>query len=408
MTLSELIKNKDLRNFLCMRLNYAFGFNMLNTVVGWQVYELTNSYLSLGLIGLAVIIPYIITSLFSGYVADIKDRKTIIMVCQSLYIFVALVLFLLNTVLKDTLTHSGIWIIYALMFVTGIIRGFLSPAQSAYVSQLTSREQYAEVSPWLTLTWHISSVCGPALAGFMYGYLGSVSVYVTILAISIFAFLFAVALPKKAKPTLSKSESMLESLTQGFGFVFSNPIVLGALSLDMFAVLFGGAIAMLPAFSKEILLSGPETLGVLRAAPAVGGIIVGTILTQFPPMHNAGRKLLWCVAGFGICTIIFAFSRNYYLSLLALAGTGGFDNVSMVIRGAIAQIYTPDEMRGRVSAVNGIFIGASNELGEAESGFAAEAMGLVPSVAVGGCLTLLTVGLIAKYVPQLRNLSIKK
>jgi Na+/melibiose symporter-like transporter len=241
----------------------------------------------------------------------------------------------------------------------------------------------------------------------VYGYFGSVSVYVMILIIALLAIFFSLLLPKKEKPIRVEKETMLESLTKGFGFVFSNQIVWGALTLDMFAVLFGGAVAMLPAFSKEILLSGPETLGFLRAAPAVGGIVVGAVLTQYPPMHNAGRKLLWCVAGFGVCTIIFAFSRNYYLSLLALAGTGGFDNVSMVVRGAIAQIYTPDDMRGRVSAVNGIFIGASNELGEAESGFAASAIGLVPSVAVGGCLTLLTVALIAKFAPKLRNLSIK-
>jgi MFS family permease len=408
MTLPELIKNKDLRNFVFMRLCYAFGFNMLNTVVSWQVYELTHSYLSLGLIGLAVIVPYIVTSLFSGYVADIKDRKTIIFICQIFYVFVAITMLCLNTILKDTLILYGVWIIYGLMFLTGIIRGFLSPAQSAYVSQLTTRDLYTQVSPWLTLTWHISAVGGPALAGLVYGYFGSESVYVMILIIALLALFFSILLPKKEKPVRAEKETMAESLTKGFSFVFSNQIIWGALTLDMFAVLFGGAVAMLPAFSKEILFSGPETLGFLRAAPAIGGILVGSYLTQHPPNVNAGRKLLWCVAGFGVCTIIFAFSRNYYLSLLALAGTGAFDNVSMVVRGAVAQLYTPDEMRGRVSAVNGIFIGASNELGEMESGLAASAIGLVPSVAVGGCLTLVTVGLIAKFAPKLRDLSLEK
>ena len=406
MTLSELIKNTNLRNFITTRISYAICFNMLNTVIGWQIYELTGSYLALGFVGLAVIIPYVITSLFSGYVADTRNRKSIIVLCLTAYMLCNLVLFVMNTLYKDTLMSLGIGVIYFILSITGIIRGFQGPSLSAYSAQLTTPDKYAEVSTWLTLTWHIGAVGGPAIAGLIYSYKGVSAVYGVIFMLSLVAFLFATLLPKMPIPVQNKQENIFESLSKGFGFVLNNQIILGAISLDMFAVLFGGAVALIPAFTKEILLSGPEMLGFLRAAPAVGGILVGAYMTQNPPTHNAGRKLLWCVAGFGVCTIIFALSNNYYLSLLALAGTGGFDNVSMVIRGTISQLYTPDDMRGRVSAVNGIFIGTSNELGEFESGSAAALIGLVPSVVFGGIMTLVTVGITAKYAPKLRDLSL--
>ena len=406
MTLSELLKNTNLRNFITTRISFAMCFNMLNTVISWQVFELTGSYWALGFVGLVVIIPYVITSLFSGYIADTRDRKTIIILCLFFYAICNFVLFVMNAYYKDVLLDLGIRVIYFILFITGIIRGFQGPSQSAYVAQLTGSEKYAEVATWLTLTWHIASVGGPAIAGLIYSKYGVSAVYSVIFILSVTALIFAILLPKTPIPIQNKQESIFESLSKGFGFVLKNQIILGAISLDMFAVLFGGAVALIPAFTKEILLSGPEMLGFLRAAPAVGGILVGSYLTQHPPTHNAGRKLLWCVAGFGVCTIIFALSNNYYLSLLALAGTGGFDNVSMVIRGTISQLYTPDDMRGRVSAVNGIFIGTSNELGEFESGSAAALLGLVPSVVFGGIMTLVTVGITAKYAPKLRDLSL--
>ncbi len=402
-----VLRISDFRNFILSRLCAAIAFNMLNTIVGWQVYELTKDYFSLGKIGLSVIIPFTIVSLFSGYVAEVVDRRRIIRICVAALALCMLGFYLLNTVYIDVLKTQGVGLIYALMFCTGIIRGFLSPAQSAFIAQLTPREHYAQASTWSTIVWHTSAVGGPAVAGLMYAWVGAPATYLTMFLLEIISFSFLFFVEKKPLPSINQGESIGKRLSEGLKFVFGHQIILGSITLDMFSVLFGGAVAMLPAFADEVLNQGPQGLGFLRAAPAVGALLMGFYMTQHPPVVNAGKKLLWTVAGFGLCTIVFALSNNFYLSMLALAGTGAFDNVSMVIRGTIMQLYTPDDMRGRVSAVNGIFIGTSNELGEFESGLAARLMRLVPSVIFGGCMTLVTVGLTARLAPKLRNLSLE-
>ena len=395
------------RNYFISRLFMTFAVNMLGTVIFYQVYELTQDNFKVGLIGLVEFIPFVIVTFFSGYLADILDRKKIIATSIFTYVFCVLFLLLLSTKLSFLFATFGISLIYAVNFVIGAIRGFLSPALSAFAAQLVPEELYPYSSNWLTITWHIGSVGGPAVGGLLYGWAGIGTAYVTIMILVLLSFLVFLTVPKQKMTERNRKEPILTSLSVGLKFVFNNQILLGALALDMFAVLFGGAVAMLPGFADKILNQGPEGLGFLRAAPAVGAIIMGIYLTQNPPMHNAGRKLLWSVLGFGLATILFAFSTNFYLSLFALALTGLFDDVSMVIRGTIVQLYTPNEMRGRVSAVNGIFIGSSNELGAFESGVASRFMGLVPSVAFGGCMTILVVALTAKFATKLRDLSIE-
>jgi MFS family permease len=391
------------RNFLIARLFMTFSVNMLGTVVMWQVYEITKDNFAVGMIGLAEFIPFVLITFFAGYLADIIDRKSIIVTCTFLYSLCALLLFLFTSELSFVLTSVGVWAIYAINFLIGFIRGFLSPAQSAFMSQLVPKEYYTYSSNWVNMTWHIGSVAGPAVAGLVYAFIGANFAYGIICCLVLLSFLLMLQVPKQPLPE-QKREPLTKSLGAGLQYVFSNQIVLGSITLDMFAVLFGGAVAMLPGYAAEVLHVGAGGLGFLRAAPAIGAIIMGIIMTKYPPNKNAGRDLLVAVSGFGLATILFAFSTNYMLSLFALAMTGFFDNVSMVIRGTIIQLYAPDEMRGRISAVNSIFIGSSNELGAFESGVAARGMGLVPSVAFGGFMTLVVVGVMAKFAPKLRAL----
>jgi MFS family permease len=395
------------RNFLIARLFMTFAVNMLGTVVMWQVYEMTKDNFSVGMIGLAEFLPFFVVTIFAGYVADVVDRKSIIVVCTFFYSLCTLILFLFTSHLSFILSSVGVWAIYAINFAIGIIRGFLSPAQSAFTAQLVPKEYYAYSSNWINMAWHIGSVGGPAVAGLVYAFGGANIAYSIISFLVFSSFLLLMLIPKQPMPT-QKPEPIFDKLSAGFKYVFSHQIILGSITLDMFAVLFGGAVAMLPGYAAEVLHVGASGLGFLRAAPAIGAIIMGIIMTKYPPNRNAGRDLLLAVAGFGVATIVFAFSTNYILSFIALALTGFFDNVSMAVRGTIIQLYAPDEMRGRISAVNSVFIGSSNELGAFESGVAARAMGLVPSVAFGGCMTMLVVAIMAKFAPKIRNLDFTK
>lgn len=407
------------RNFLISRSFMTFAVNMLSTVIMWQVYEITKNKLlsqgteafeaskqasfAVGMIGLAEFIPFVIITFFAGYLADIIDRKKIITACIAAYTVCVLILIGYSTKFSYFLDSVGVIAIYSVNFIIGFIRGFLSPAQSAFMAQLVPKEYFTYSSNWINMAWHVGSVGGPAVAGLIYGFAGAGIAYLIIFILVLLAFILMLQVPKQTLPE-QKRAPLTKSLGAGLDFVFKNPIILGSISLDMFAVLFGGAVAMIPAFADQILHAGATGAGFLRAAPAFGAIIMGIIMTKYPPQKNAGRDLLISVAGFGVATIIFAFSTNYLLSFIALAFTGFFDNVSMVIRGTIIQLYTPDEMRGRVSAVNAIFIGSSNELGAFESGVATRFMGLSPSVVFGGTMTLLTVGLVGWLSPKLRKL----
>lgn len=325
-----------------------------------------------------------------------------------IYLLCALILFSFTYNLSSVLLLFGTTPIYIVIAITGFARAALYPAQTALMAQIVPRELYANSSTWNSTVWHIAAVTGPALGGLIYGFFGITNAYLTVVFFVFSGLLLFLGIKSKPIPTKDKKENLMQSLTVGIKFVFKNQIILGALSLDMFAVLFGGAVAMLPVFAAEVLHVGPQGLGFLRAAPAAGAVIMSMILAYYPPVINAGKKLLFCVSAFGLCIIFFAISKNFYLSLALLALSGMFDNVSVIIRHTIIQLYTPDNMRGRVAAVNSIFIGSSNEIGSFESGLAARILGLIPSVIFGGSMTLLIAGVTAKIAPVLRKMDLGK
>ncbi len=407
-TAYAVLRITDFRYFIIARAFIVFGVNMLGTVVAWQIYALTKDVYALGLIGAAEFVPFLLVTLFGGYVADIAERWRIIQWCNVFYGLSAVALYLFSTHLQTTLTAYGALPIYGIIMFTGLVRGFLGPAQQAFMAQLIPKSLYANAATWNTIIWHIGGIGGPALGGLLYAFTGGAASTYAIVAVLTFINVVLLFWIKTRSVPLPKSgrEGLFTSVAAGWRFVFSSPILLGAMALDMFAVLFGGAVAMLPAFAETVLSQGAQGLGALRAAPAVGALLMAMILTTQAPTKHTGKILLGAVAGFGVCTILFALSRNFYFSLLMLAGTGFFDNISMVIRGVVMQLNTPDEVRGRVSSVNGLFIGSSNELGAYESGLAARLMGLIPSVVFGGVMTLLVVAVTWWRVPKLRDLDL--
>ncbi len=394
--------------FLAARFFLTMAIQMQGVLVGWQVYALTKNVFALGMIGLTEAIPFIVTSVFSGHIADSFERRKIIRIASLFFMLATCALFLFSLNDEAILKKFGSSPIFIIIIIVGITRGFLSPAVPSLLTQIVPRNLYGNSATWNTTVWHIGAIAGPALAGILFGYFGptvSYGVNVGFLVISLFFFSLLSSRPLPMKQT---KEPIRESLTVGVKFVFKHPIILGALSLDLFAVLFGGAVAMLPAIADQVLHVGAKELGILRAAPAMGAVIMAMVLAYFPPIKNSGKKLLLAVVAFGVFTILFALSTNFYLSLILLMLTGAFDNVSVVIRHTILQLLTPDEMRGRVSSVNSIFIGSSNEIGAFESGLAASLLGLIPSVFFGGIMTILVVILVSKLSPGLRNFQLNK
>lgn len=397
------------RRILLGRLFLTLGIQIQAVSIGWLLYIKTGDPLALGLSGLAEAIPYITTSMFSGYIADTKNRKHVLMGAL-FFLFLASIGLLfqimsdLNTASKslETLPY------YFALFSVGLSRGFMGPSLQALWADIVPKEIYHNAATWSANLFNFAAVSGPAIGGLMYGFMGPISANIAVcilLICSLIAFTFVRYIRPEHIPS---NESLGHKLTAGLTFVFSHQVLVGAMALDMFAVLFGGALALLPAFTKDVLHLGPEALGILRASPFIGSLFMGMYLAHHPPIGKTGKLLLMAVAGFGMCMIAFALSTNYYVSLILLAASGAFDNISMVIRGSIAQLLTPDEMRGRVSAVNGIFIGASNEIGAFESGLAARFLGLIPSVIAGGSMTLLIVAFTSWRLPSMRSFSIKE
>lgn len=377
---------------------------MQSVIVGWQIYQLTHDALALGMIGLAEAIPYMSIALFAGHVADRVNRKKIILISNTIYFICTIGLLLISTNFHFMLETSGTLPIYLIIFITGLARGFISPAQNALAAQLVPRELFGNASTWNSIIWQVAAVTGPAIGGLSYGFAGVWQAYTIVAVFSALSLTFFYFTKKKPMPLQTKVETIRQSLSSGINFVFQNQIILSSISLDMFAVFFGGAVSVLPIFADQILNTGAEGLGLLRAAPAVGAIFMSLWQVHNPMFENAGRNLLTSVFGFGVTMIIFALSQNFYLTFFILMLGGAFDNVSVIIRATIIQIYAPDEMRGRVSSVNGIFIGSSNELGSFESGVAAKLMGLIPSVIFGGSMTLAVVAAVSGLAPKLKNL----
>jgi MFS family permease len=418
------LRIKDFRLFVATRFFLTVATQMEGVIVGWQIYKITGDPLALGMIGLAEAIPFMMVTLYAGHLADMMSRKKIILTAVSGFMLCSLMLLLFTMHLTTALDTLGTLPIYAVICLTGVARGFAGPSFSAFLAQLVPRDLYSSAAAWNSTVWQTAAVTGPAIGGLLYGFLESYhtaigmkteeavshayaisyGVVATLIAVSLICFSFVSSKPLSVS---KKVETLSERLAAGVRFVFNNQVVLGALSLDLFAVFFGGAVALLPIFADTVLHTGPQGLGILRAAPSLGAVLMALFLAHRPPMEQAGTKLLFYVAGFGACMIAFALSSNFYLSLVVLAASGALDAVSVVIRSTILQLMTPDEMRGRVSAVNSIFIGSSNEIGSFESGAAARLMGLIPSVVFGGCMTLLVVGVTAKVAPKLRELDLK-
>jgi MFS family permease len=401
-----VLRLKEYKFYLANRFLLTMGITMQSVIVGWQVYDITKDVFALGMIGLSEAIPFIVISIFSGHIADTFNRKKIILWFTFLFIIVTGALLYLSTDASSFIQRYGTLPIFSMIVLVGVIRGFLSAAFPSILSQIVPRELYGNAATWNSTVWHGASILGPSVAGLLIavGYTTAYTVDITFISLSFLAFLF---IASKPVPSREKSETLYESLTSGIKFVFKNQVVLGALSLDLFAVLFGGAVALLPAFAEEILHAGAVELGFLRAAPAIGAVVMAFIIAYKPPTKNAGRNLFLSVGAFGLSTILFGLSENIWMAFFFLFLTGAFDNVSVVIRHTVLQLATPDNMRGRVSAVNGIFIGSSNEIGAFESGATARAFGLKPSIIVGGILTVLVVAVTAKLAPKLRQLNIK-
>lgn len=399
------LKIPDFRLFIITRFTATLAIQIQAVVVGWQVYELTKDPLALGLIGLTEAIPSIAVSLYAGHLADVVNRKKIIVFCIATLLFCSSALLFFTLAPGRFLLNYGAIAIYSVIFISGIARGFLTPALFAFMPQLVPRNLYANAITWNSTLWETAAIGGPALGGFLFGFFNITTAYlvdVLLTACSLVLLLFIASRP--VPEATEEDQGMVEKIRAGLRFVFSNQIVLGAISLDLFAVLFGGAVALLPIFASDILHVGPQGLGLLRSSPSIGALLVALYVAHRPIQKNMGAILLACVAGFGGCMIGFGLSTSFLLSLFFLIASGGFDCISVIIRGTLLQTLTPENMKGRVSAVNNIFIGSSNEIGSFESGLAARLMGVVPSVIFGGCMTLAVVGVTGWLAKSLRQL----
>lgn len=399
------LQHAEFRNFIISRFFLIMALRMLGTVAAYQLFQITRDSFSIGLAGLAEFIPVFCLALYAGHVIDRSDKRTLLL--RSILIYsvctLAMVILTLPTVIGYFSARTLPWLFYAIIFCTGVIRAFAGPTTHALIAQLVPRDILHLAANISSSTWLIASITGHASSGFLIAGFGVNKTYGIILLIALISALFLMRIEKK--PILAKSTdvSAWQSVKEGLRFVYQNKIMLGALSLDLFAVLFGGVVALVPEFADRILMVGPIGFGWLNAAIDIGSILTIVLLTLRPMKKKQGERLFYAVGGFGLCIILFGLSDIYWISFLTLLLAGMFDGVSVVIRGTILQLTTPDHMRGRVSSVNSLFINSSNELGQFESGFAAKALGTVPSVLFGGCVTLLVVVITWLRAPSLRK-----
>lgn len=369
-------------------------------VIGFQIYKITNSALSLGWLGLVEAIPAISIAPFGGYVADHVNRRKIILITRAASCLCTLILAIISWH-AHTASLAGL---YAMIFIAGIARGFADPANTAFEAQVVPKHLTVNASSWISSTWISCSVLGPATIGFIFDAWGARGSYLVITAGFIISWIFTAIIPPKHQSIPEKKETLFKSIWTGWRFVFKTQSLWAAMALDLFAVFFGGAIILLPIYASDILHIGAKGLGFLNAAPSMGALIITLIATRHPPIAHAGRNLLTAITGFGISMIVFAFSENFLLSMAALFLSGVFDGISMIIRRSMVRLLSPDHLRGRIASANWIFICASNELGAFESGVVAAWIGTVPCVAVGGAITIGIVVLTAVIAKQLRSL----
>ncbi len=400
------LKISEFRNLMIGRFLFIMGLRMMGTLVGWWIYELTNEPFAIGLIGLAEVIPAVSLALYAGHVIDVSEKRKLILKGVALYWVCAIALLVLSSNI-GTGAFSNLQIaigIYFVIFCTGIIRSFTGPSFGTLVGEIMPKDLLQNATTWSQGIWLSASVLGHAMVGFFIAGFGNTgSLWIVIGMVSI-GFVFISKIKPKPPHKQETEQKTLESVKEGIRFVVQTKEVLGALSLDLFAVLFGGAVAMIPVFAKDILKVGPIGFGWLNAAADIGAILIIFIITIFPVHQQQGKKLLLAVGGFGLCIIVFALSTNFWISFAALLMSGILDGFSMIFRGTIVQLKTPDHMRGRVMSVNSMFINSSNELGQFESGLAARAMGVVPSVVFGGVMTLIVVTTTWFKAPSLRKI----
>ena len=396
------LRNPNFLWYVASLVALTLGTMIQATVVAWQVYALTKDPLSLGLVGLAEALPFITAALYAGHVADRYDRKRLSMIALTVQLACGVALLVL-TINARRFLDGTVLPIYGVVSVSGLARSFLQPARTALGAEIVPRETYTNAITWRSSLWQFAAVVGPALGGMLYGFSGPrLSYIVEVILCAIAVFLWT-RIAYQRTPVEAEETTIRENLTVGIRFLLKQPQLLGAQLLDLFSVLFGGAPALLPIFASEILHVGPQGLGILRAAPAAGAVLISLLLVH-RHLKNAGPTLFVCVALFGLCWILFALSSWFWLSLVLLLISGMVDNVSVVIRSTLLTLRTPPQLLGRVSAVNQIFIGSSNEIGSFESGVAAKLLGTVPSVIVGGAITLGVVGVTAWGIPSLRRL----
>jgi MFS family permease len=400
------VRIPEYRSFIIGRFLFIMGLRMMSTLVGWWIYELTNLPFAIGIIGLSEVIPAVSLALYAGHVIDLSEKRKLLLTGIALYFVCASLLLLLSTsIVKPHFDNLHIAIgIYIIIFCTGVIRSFTGPSFNVMIANIVPKPQLQNAVTWSQGTWLSASVTGHATGGFLIAATGNTGTLIVIVCLIFCAW--ATMLQLKPKPALNErgEKKTWQSVKEGLKFVIKTKEVLGAMMLDLFAVLFGGAVAMVPVYARDILQVGPKGFGWLNAASDIGSIIIVILLTLFPMRRNQGKKLLFAVTGFGLCIITFAISKIFILSFAALLVSGMLDGISVVVRGTILQLKAPDAIRGRVLSVNSMFINSSNELGQFESGVAAKLMGVIPSVVFGGGMTLLVVIITWFKAPSLRKL----
>ena len=404
------LRYPEFRSFISAQFFFTIAILIQEVVISYYLYEITHDPLSLGLIGLFEAIPYISLALFGGYFADRRDKKTIIQICYGIIILCSLLLLWVTHPSTDhgfSLTQQKSFI-YLTVFFLGVARGFYGPAWSSLKPFLVAAEHYSNSASWGSQFWQIGSILGPASAGFLYSWFGLTNTLMLVIGLFGLAFVFVSQISKKGIQNIESQVNIFHSLKEGIDFVRKNRILMYAILLDMFSVLFGGVVAILPVFAKDILHVGAEGLGIMRAAPGMGAVLTMLGTAYFPPTRQAWRNMLIAVTGFGLATLVFAFSTNLWLSVVALFFTGSFDSVSVVIRQTILQVLPPDEMRGRVNSVSGIFVSCSNELGAFESGLLTKFFGAIPTVIFGGVMTLVVAGTIFLRSKELFSVKLEK
>ncbi len=400
LSFTDALKIQNVRLFIGSIGFFTLASRALTVVIGFQIYKITHSAMALGWLGLVEAIPALSLVLWGGYVADHFNRHKILLLTRASSCVCALALALLSL----NQTHASLPGLYAVIFFAGIARGFADPANTAFEAQIVPKQLTVNASSWISSTWISCSIAGPACIGFIFAASGSVGSYLVIFVFFTLSWLCTWLLSPAPQGKPSLKEPLLKSLTSGWRFVFSHQPLLGALALDLFAVLFGGAMALLPIYAENILGVGAKGLGLLTAAPSLGALLTTLTATRHPPIGRAGRNLLLAVAGFGVSILVFAVSKNFWISMAALFFSGVFDGISVVIRRSMVRLLSPEHLRGRIAAASWVFICASNELGAFESGLIAAWIGVVPCVVAGGIVTLGIVLFTALGAKQLREL----